>query len=59
MTALNRNDKKLIRTSKNKKKGFTLAEVLLTVAIIVILLAIAVPAVFTIRKNLRQKALDK
>ncbi len=44
---------------KNKReKGYTLAEVLATVAILLILMAIAVPAIFTIRKNLRQKALD-
>lgn len=36
----------------------TLAEVLATVAILLILVAIAVPAIFSIRKNLRQKALD-
>ena len=43
---------------KREKKGYTLAEVLITVAILIILMAIAVPAIFTIRKNLRQKALD-
>lgn len=44
---------------KNKrKKGYSLAEVLVTVTILLILMAIAVPSVFTIRKNLRQKALD-
>lgn len=41
-----------------KKKGYTLAEVLATVAILLILMAIAVLAIFSIRKNLRQKALD-
>ena len=41
-----------------KKKGYTLAEVLATVAILIILMAIAVPAIFSIRKNLRQTALD-
>ena len=41
-----------------KKKGYTLAEVLATVVILLILMAIAVPAIFSIRKNLRQKALD-
>ena len=44
--------------AKGKTKGYTLGEVLVTVAIIVILAAIAVPAIFTIRKNMRQKALD-
>lgn len=43
---------------KRKKKGYTLAEVLTTVMILIILMAIAVPAIFSIRKNLRQKALD-
>ena len=43
---------------KRDNKGYTLAEVLLTVAILMVLMAIAVPAIFTIRKNLRQKALD-
>ncbi|MFR5149952.1 MAG: type IV pilin protein [Ruminococcus sp.] len=36
-----------------RKKGYTLAEVLATVAILLILMAIAVPAIFSIRKNLR------
>ena len=44
---------------KRENKGYTLAEVLLTVAILLVLMAIAVPAIFTIRKNLRQKALDR
>ena len=43
---------------KNGKKGYTLAEVLTTVMILLILMAIAVPAIFSIRRNLRQKALD-
>lgn len=43
---------------KRKEKGYTLAEVLTTVMILIILMAIAVPAIFSIRKNLRQKALD-
>ena len=43
---------------KRENKGYTLAEILLTVAILLVLMAIAVPAIFTIRKNLRQKALD-
>ena len=42
-----------------KKSGFTLAEMLITVMIIVILFALAVPAVFTIQRNLRQKELDQ
>ena len=43
---------------RRQKKGFTLAEVLTTVLILVILMAVAIPAIFTIRKNIRQKALD-
>ncbi|MGO5542258.1 type II secretion system protein [Blautia sp. HCP3S3_H10_1] len=44
---------------KNKnRKGYTLAEVLLTVAILLVLMAIAIPAIFAIQRNLRQKALD-
>lgn len=44
---------------KNKSRlGFTLAEVLMVVAIIVILFALSVPAVASIQKNLRQKELD-
>ncbi len=47
-----------LKTSKNRK-GFTLAEMLMTVMILVILFALAVPAVFTIQRNLRQKELDQ
>ena len=43
---------------KQKRKGYTLAEILAAVAILLILMAIAVPAIFSIRKNLHQKALD-
>lgn len=41
-----------------KNKGFTLTETLLTIAILVILFALAIPGVFTIKKNLRQMELD-
>lgn len=44
--------------NNRKKKGYTLAEVLTTVMILLILMAIAVPAIFSIRNNMRQKALD-
>ncbi len=40
------------------KKGYTLSEILMVVAIVSVLLALAVPAVFTIQKNLRQKEMD-
>lgn len=43
---------------KNNRKGFTLAELLMTVAILLIVFALAVPAVFAIQRNLRQKELD-
>lgn len=48
----------LYRNQKKDKKGFTLAEMLMTVAIIVIVFALAVPAIFAIQRNLRQKELD-
>lgn len=41
-----------------KNKGFTLTETLLTITILVILFALAVPGIFSIRKNLRQMELD-
>ncbi|MGN0169636.1 MAG: type II secretion system protein [Lachnospiraceae bacterium] len=40
------------------QKGFSLAELLMTVAILVITLAIGIPAVLSIQRNLRQKELD-
>ncbi len=43
----------------NKKRGFTLTEVLVTLLILVILFALAVPAIFTIRRNLQQAELDR
>lgn len=41
-----------------KNKGFTLTETLLTITILVILFALVVPGVFSIKKNLRQMELD-
>ena len=38
-----------------KKKGYTLAEVLATVAILLILMAIAVPAIFSIGRTCARK----
>lgn len=43
---------------KNNRKGFSLAEALIAVAIIVVLLAIAIPSVIAIRKRTRQTELD-
>lgn len=40
------------------KNGYTLSEILMVVAIVSVLLALAVPAVFTIQKNLRQREMD-
>ena len=41
-----------------KNKGFTLTETLLTITILVILFALTVPGIFSIKKNLRQMELD-
>lgn len=41
-----------------KNKGFTLTETLLTITILVILFVLAVPGIFSIKKNLRQMELD-
>ena len=46
------------RKTERNKKGFTLAEVLIVVGILLVLFAISVPSLFAIRKNLRQTALD-
>ena len=43
---------------RKNRKGFTLTETLLTITIVVILFSLAVPAVFSLQKNLRQKELD-
>ena len=48
----------LYRNKRNNRKGFTLAEMMGAVAILIILFALAVPAVFAIQRNLRQKELD-
>lgn len=45
-------------SNKRNKKGFTLAEMLMTVAILLIVLALAMPAIFTLVKNLKQQAMD-
>lgn len=41
-----------------KTSGFSLGELLVTVAILVILMAVALPSVIQIQKNMRQKELD-
>ena len=44
---------------KNRKnKGFTLTEILVTVAILVILMSLATVSFVALRRNLRQKELD-
>ena len=43
---------------RKNRNGFTLTETLLTITILVILFSLAVPAVFSLQKNLRQKELD-
>ncbi len=45
-------------TWKNGKKGFTLLEVILTVAILIIAMAITVPGLVRISRNLRITELD-
>ena len=50
--------RQILREHTKKTQGFSLAEVLMTVAILLILLALIVPAVFMLQKNLRQKELD-
>ena len=50
-------NKNILYKRKNRK-GFTLAELLMTVAILLIVFALAVPAIFAIQRNLRQKELD-
>ena len=41
-----------------KKNGFTMMELLMVIAIIVILIGVSIPAVGTLRRNLRQRELD-
>ena len=52
-TKLNKADKRLMG-----RKGFTLSETLITVAIVIILFAIAIPSIVIIQRHLRQKELD-
>ena len=48
----------MLKTRQKRKNGFTMAEMLIAVAIVLILFAIAIPSVIIIRRNLRQQELD-
>ncbi len=45
-------------TGKNRNKGFTLTEMLIVVGVLVVLFAVGMASLFTIRRNLRQRELD-
>lgn len=49
---------KVRRHFQQNKKGITLGELLITVAILVIIMAVALPAVTSLYKNINQKELD-
>ena len=51
-------DMKNLKNRRKGKAGFTMSELLIVVAIVIVLLAVAVLSLVTIQKNLRQKELD-
>lgn len=51
-------DMKNLKNRREGKAGFTMSELLIVVAIVIVLFAVAVLSLVTIRKNLRQKELD-
>lgn len=51
-------DMKNLKNRKKGKAGFTMSELLIVVAIVIVLFAVAVLSLVTIQKNLRQKELD-
>lgn len=51
-------DRKSLKNRRKGKAGFTMSELLIVVAIVIVLFAVAVLSLVTIQKNLRQKELD-
>lgn len=51
-------DMKSLKNRRKGKAGFTISELLIVVAIVIVLFAVAVLSLVTIQKNLRQKELD-
>lgn len=51
-------DMKSLKNRRKGKSGFTMSELLIVVAIVIVLFAVAVLSLVTIQKNLRQKELD-
>ena len=51
-------DMKNLKNRRKGKAGFTMSELLIVVAIVIVLLAVAVLSLVAIQKNLRQKELD-
>ncbi len=43
---------------KHRRSGFTLTEMLVTIGILAVLLAVAIPAIITVRGNLKMRELD-
>ena len=51
-------DMKNLKNRRKGKAGFTMSELLIVVAIVIVLFAVAILSLVTIQKNLRQKELD-